>query len=124
MSISGNLNYLGDTIVENGELRLLGKGATKARVMSENSAQISSQNLSQSINLNANLEQNLAKNSNQNAQINFNSITGQIFNELSNPNSAKISSQNLAQNVNPPPQLVSFHQHQIRPKFHAKIQTL
>ena len=103
LSISGNLNYLGDTIVENGELRLLGKGATKARMTSKNSAQISSQNLSQSINLNANLEQNLAKNSNQNAQINFNSITGQIFNELSNPNSAKISSQNLAQNVNPPP---------------------
>ena len=96
LSISGNLNYLGDTIVENGELRLLGKGATKARMTSKNSAQISSQNLSQSINLNANLEQN----------------------------SAKISSQNLAQNVNPPPQLVSFHQHQIRPKFHAKIQTL
>ena len=66
LSISGNLNYLGDTIVENGELRLLGKGATKARMMSENSAQ----------------------------------------------------------NVNPPPQLVSFHQHQIRPKFYAKIQTL
>ena len=124
LSISGNLNYLGDTIVENGELRLLGKGATKARMMSENSAQISSQNLSQSVNLNANLEQNSAKNSNQNAQINFNSITGQIFNELSNPNSAKISSQNLAQNVNPPPQLASFHQHQIYPKFHAKIQTL
>ena len=124
LSISGNLNYLGDTIVENGELRLLGKGAAKARMMSENSAQISSQNLSQSVNLNANLEQNVAKNSNQNAQINFNSITGQIFNELSNPNSAKISSQNLAQNVNPPPQLASFHQHQIRPKFHAKIQTL
>ena len=75
LSISGNLNYLGDTIVENGELRLLGKGATKARMTSKNSAQISSQNLSQSINLNANLEQN----------------------------SAKISSQNLAQNVNPPP---------------------
>ena len=74
LSISGNLNYLGDTIVENGELRLLGKGATRARMTSENSAQI--------------------------------------------------SSQNLAQNVNPPPQLVSFHQHQIRPKFHAKIQTL
>ena len=104
LSISGNLNYLGDTIVENGELRLLGKGGViKARMMSENSAQISSQNLSQSINLNANLEQNSAKNSNQNAQINFNSITGQIFNELSNPNSTKISSQNLAQNVNPPP---------------------
>lgn len=104
LSISGNLNYLGDTIVENGELRLLGKGGViKARMMSENSAQISSQNLSQSVNLNANLEQNVAKNSNQNAQINFNSITGQIFNELSNPNSAKISSQNLAQNVNPPP---------------------
>ena len=66
LSISGNLNYLGDTIVENGELRLLGKGATKARMMSENSAQ----------------------------------------------------------NVNPPPQLVFFHQHQIRPKFYAKIQTL
>lgn len=76
LSISGNLNYLGDTIVENGELRLLGKGAARARMMSENSA--------------------------------------------------KISSQNLAQNVNPPPppQLVSFQQHQIRPKFHAKIQTL
>ena len=102
LSISGNLNYLGDTIVENGELRLLGKGA-KMQAMSENSAQISSQNLSQSVNLNANFEQNSAKNSNQNAQINFNSITGQIFNELSNPNSAKISSQNLAQNVNPPP---------------------
>ena len=66
LSISGNLNYLGDTIVENGELRLLGKGATKVRMMSEN----------------------------------------------------------LAQNVNPPPQLVLFHQYQIRPKFHAKIQTL
>ena len=103
LSISGNLNYLGATVVENGELRLLGKGATRARMMSENSAQISSQNLSQSVNLNANLEQNSAKNSNQNAQINFNSITGQIFNEPSNPNSAKISSQNLAQNVNPPP---------------------
>ena len=75
LSISGNLNYLGDTIVENGELRLLGKsGVIKARMMSENSAQI--------------------------------------------------SSQNLAQNVNPPPQLASFHQHQIYPKFHAKIQTL
>lgn len=75
LSISGNLNYLGATVVENGELRLLGKGAAKARMMSENSAQI--------------------------------------------------SSQNLAQNVNPPPpQLASFHQHQIRPKFHAKIQTL
>lgn len=73
LSISGNLNYLGDTIVENGELRLLGKGA-KMQAMSENSAQI--------------------------------------------------SSQNLAQNVNPPPQLASFHQHQIYPKFHAKIQTL
>ena len=67
LSISGNLNYLGDTIVENGELRLLGKGGViKARMMSEN----------------------------------------------------------LAQNVNPPPQLVSFRQHQIRPKFYAKIQTL
>lgn len=67
LSISGNLNYLGDTIVENGELRLLGKGGViKARMMSEN----------------------------------------------------------LAQNVNPPPQLVSFYQHQIYPKFHAKIQTL
>ena len=44
LSISGNLNYLGDTIVENGELRLLGKGAAKARMMSENSAKISSQN--------------------------------------------------------------------------------
>lgn len=50
LSISGNLNYLGDTIVENGELRLLGKGATKARMMSENSAQISSQNLAQNVN--------------------------------------------------------------------------
>mgnify|MGYP005745699801 CR=1 FL=1 len=39
LSISGNLNYLGDTIVENGELRLLGKGATKVRMMSENLAQ-------------------------------------------------------------------------------------
>ena len=39
LSISGNLNYLGDTIVENGELRLLGKGATRARMMSENLAQ-------------------------------------------------------------------------------------
>ena len=40
LSISGNLNYLGDTIVENGELRLLGKGGViKARMMSENSAQ-------------------------------------------------------------------------------------
>lgn len=74
LSISGNLNYLGATVVENGELRLLGKGATKARMTSENSA--------------------------------------------------KISSQNLAQSVNPPPQLVSFHQHQIYSKFHAKIQTL
>lgn len=50
LSISGNLNYLGDTIVENGELRLLGKGATKARMMSENSAKISSQNLVQNVN--------------------------------------------------------------------------
>lgn len=50
LSISGNLNYLGDTIVENGELRLLGKGATKARMMSENSAKISSQNLAQNVN--------------------------------------------------------------------------
>lgn len=50
LSISGNLNYLGDTIVENGELRLLGKGATKARMTSENSAQISSQNLAQNVN--------------------------------------------------------------------------
>ena len=50
LSISGNLNYFGDTIVENGELRLLGKGATKARMMSENSAQISSQNLAQNVN--------------------------------------------------------------------------
>ena len=40
LSISGNLNYLGDTIVENGELRLLGKGGViKARMMSENLAQ-------------------------------------------------------------------------------------
>ena len=40
LSISGNLNYLGDTIVENGELRLLGKsGVIKARMMSENLAQ-------------------------------------------------------------------------------------
>lgn len=51
LSISGNLNYLGDTIVENGELRLLGKsGVIKARMMSENSAQISSQNLAQNVN--------------------------------------------------------------------------
>ena len=50
LSISGNLNYLGDTIVENGELRLLGKGATKARMTSENSAQISSQNSAQNVN--------------------------------------------------------------------------
>ena len=51
LSISGNLNYLGDTIVENGELRLLGKGGViKARMMSENSAQISSQNLAQNVN--------------------------------------------------------------------------
>lgn len=50
LSISGNLNYLGDTIVENGELRLLGKGATKARMMSENSAKISSQILAQNVN--------------------------------------------------------------------------
>ena len=49
LSISGNLNYLGDTIVENGELRLLGKGA-KMQAMSENSAQISSQNLAQNVN--------------------------------------------------------------------------
>lgn len=40
LSISGNLNYLGDTIVENGELRLLGKGGViKAKMMSENLAQ-------------------------------------------------------------------------------------
>lgn len=40
LSISGNLNYLGDTIVENGELRLLGKsGVINARMMSENLAQ-------------------------------------------------------------------------------------
>ena len=40
LSIGGNLNYLGDTIVENGELRLLGKGGViKARMMSENLAQ-------------------------------------------------------------------------------------
>lgn len=40
LSISGNLNYLGDTIVENDELRLLGKGGViKARMMSENLAQ-------------------------------------------------------------------------------------
>lgn len=50
LSISGNLNYLGATVVENGELRLLGKGAAKARMMSENSAQISSQNLAQNVN--------------------------------------------------------------------------
>ena len=50
LSISGNLNYLGDTIVENGELRLLGKGAARARMMSENSAKISSQNLAQNVN--------------------------------------------------------------------------
>ena len=50
LSISGNLNYLGDTIVENGELRLLGKGATRARMTSENSAQISNQNLAQNVN--------------------------------------------------------------------------
>lgn len=50
LSISGNLNYLGATVVENGELRLLGKGATKARMMSENSAKISSQNLAQNVN--------------------------------------------------------------------------
>ena len=51
LSISGNLNYLGDTIVENGELRLLGKGGViKARMMSENSAKISSQNLAQNVN--------------------------------------------------------------------------
>lgn len=50
LSIGGNLNYLGDTIVENGELRLLGKGAANARMMSENSAQISSQNLAQNVN--------------------------------------------------------------------------
>lgn len=50
LSISGNLNYLGDTIVENGELRLLGKGAAKARMMSKNSAKISSQNLAQNVN--------------------------------------------------------------------------
>lgn len=50
LSISGNLNYLGDTIVENGELRLLGKGATQARMMSENSAKISRQNLAQNVN--------------------------------------------------------------------------
>ena len=50
LSISGNLNYLGATVVENGELRLLGKGATKARMTSENSAKISSQNLAQSVN--------------------------------------------------------------------------
>ena len=40
LSISGNLNYLGDTIVENGELRLLGKsGVINARMMSENLTQ-------------------------------------------------------------------------------------
>lgn len=50
LSISGNLNYLGATVVENGELRLLGKGAANARMMSENSAQISSQNLAQNVN--------------------------------------------------------------------------
>lgn len=50
LSISGNLNYLGATVVENGELRLLGKGAAKARMMSENSAKISSQNLAQNVN--------------------------------------------------------------------------
>mgnify|MGYP004511838209 CR=1 FL=1 len=50
LSISGNLNYLGDTIVENGELRLLGKGATRARMTSKNSTKISSQNLAQNVN--------------------------------------------------------------------------
>lgn len=50
LSISGNLNCLGATVVENGELRLLGKGAANARMMSENSAQISSQNLAQNVN--------------------------------------------------------------------------
>ncbi len=85
LSISGNLNYLGDTIVENGELRLLGKGATKARMMSENSAQISSQNLSQSVNLNANLEQNLAQNVNPPPPANL---------TLSKENSPKLLNQN------------------------------
>ncbi len=45
LSISGNLNYLGDTIVENGELRLLGKGGViKARMMSENLPKLLNQN--------------------------------------------------------------------------------
>lgn len=45
LSISGNLNYLGDTIVENGELRLLGKsGVINARMMSENLPKLLNQN--------------------------------------------------------------------------------